>query len=71
MPVDTADGKKPCAEDAFALFQDLCVMTAGDPGTFLKKATIPRGFGFELIENFISGSHSAFLKVPFLFLVDS
>ena len=38
-------------------------MTAGDHGVFLKKATMTKSYGLELMELIISGSPSLLLKV--------
>jgi hypothetical protein len=38
-------------------------MTAGEQGTFIKKAIMSKGFGFELIESTISASPTIFVKV--------
>ncbi len=63
LEANSGETARPFAQDGIALFQDLCAMTAGEQGTFLKKATMPRSLGLELIESIVSGSHSTFLKV--------
>lgn len=50
--------------DAFMTFQDLCLLTNGDPPEWLKVQTISRLLGFELIESVLEAHAKTFLEVP-------
>ncbi|KAG1571611.1 hypothetical protein G6F50_004463 [Rhizopus delemar] len=41
---------RPCAKDAYYLFQDLCLLTNGDPPEYLRLNHLSKTFGLELIE---------------------
>jgi hypothetical protein len=51
---------KEIEKDALLLFQDLCSLTAGEPGQFLKISSMHRNLGLELIEMVISHSFRLF-----------
>ncbi|CAM0141230.1 unnamed protein product [Umbelopsis sp. WA50703] len=44
----------PCAADAYYLFQDLCLLTNGEPTQFLRLNHLSRTFGLELIESVLT-----------------
>ena len=66
---DEAIQLQPSAADAYNVFRDLCILVAAPanststsqtPPLFLKIATLPKTFGFELIESILSDFHSVF-----------
>jgi hypothetical protein len=46
--------------DAFLIFQDLCALTAGEAGIFLKVSSMSKNLGLELIESIITTSAQLF-----------
>ncbi|CAG8622872.1 14264_t:CDS:2, partial [Ambispora leptoticha] len=55
---------RPCARDAYFLFQDLCLLTNLEPATFLRLNALPRTFGLELIESVLTNHLRLFKKHP-------
>ncbi|KAJ3325884.1 hypothetical protein HDV06_002269 [Boothiomyces sp. JEL0866] len=50
--------------DAFVLFQDLCMLINGEPGSFLKVNSIQKAMGLEIIESIISTCPKLFTIYP-------
>ncbi|RKP25880.1 guanine nucleotide exchange factor in Golgi transport N-terminal-domain-containing protein, partial [Syncephalis pseudoplumigaleata] len=68
--VDEPDAPHPCADDAVRLLKDLCVLTNGEPGTFLRLDGLPCTVGLELLESILSSYEPLFrAHLPFLDLV--
>jgi hypothetical protein len=57
----------PCAADAYYLFQDLCLLTNGEPTQFLRLNHLSRTFGLELIESVLTNHIKLFKAVSFFF----
>lgn len=55
---------RPCALDAFQVFQDLCHLISSPPtsATHLQLSTLPKTFGLELIESVLSDFPTLFHK---------
>lgn len=56
----------PCAKDAYYLFQDLCLLTNGDPPEYLRLNHLSKTFGLELIESILANHYALFKEVFFL-----
>ncbi|KAK3700698.1 hypothetical protein QZH41_015645 [Actinostola sp. cb2023] len=55
---------RPCARDAYLLFQDLCQLTSGEQPYWLHGVVeMTRTFGLELLESILKGYPHIFLKV--------
>ncbi|RHZ78300.1 hypothetical protein Glove_166g199 [Diversispora epigaea] len=52
---------RPCARDAYFLFQDLCLLTNAEPPVYLRLHGLSRTFGLELIESVLT-NHSKLFK---------
>ncbi|KAI8971243.1 hypothetical protein BDB01DRAFT_811861 [Pilobolus umbonatus] len=50
----------PCAKDAYYLFQDLCLLTNGDPPEYLRLNHLSKTFGLELIESILTNHYALF-----------
>ncbi|KAI8376178.1 uncharacterized protein BYT42DRAFT_573702 [Radiomyces spectabilis] len=50
----------PCAKDAFYLFQDLCLLTSGEPAEYLRLGHLSKTFGLELIESVLTNHYTLF-----------
>ncbi|KAG0202741.1 hypothetical protein BGX28_004846 [Mortierella sp. GBA30] len=57
---NTEEQLRPCALDAYLLFQDLCLLTNSEPARFLKLTSISRTFGLELIESVLTNHFHLF-----------
>ncbi|KAI9139595.1 hypothetical protein BKA69DRAFT_1116837 [Paraphysoderma sedebokerense] len=67
---NATDTLRPCAKDAYLIFQDLCLLSSGDPPQFIRVSNLPRTFGLELMESILTNHHQVFLKHPqFSYLV--
>ncbi|KAI8921650.1 hypothetical protein BC831DRAFT_75969 [Entophlyctis helioformis] len=55
---------RQCASDARLLFQDLCLLTSGEPASFLRVQSMSKGFGLELIESVLVSTPSLFQSHP-------
>ena len=76
LELDIPDGiglvkLRPCAADAYHVFQDLCLLvSSSSPGgkstatSFLKLNSLPRTFGLELVESVLSDFHAVFSNHP-------
>jgi hypothetical protein len=63
-PMNEAISSTPAGKDAFALFQDFCIMTNGDAGVFLKIKDFTKAYGLELIESIVTQHHKLFKSYP-------
>ncbi|CAI2181355.1 20085_t:CDS:10 [Funneliformis geosporum] len=52
---------RPCARDAYYLFQDMCLLTNGENPVYLRLHVLSRTFGLELIESVLT-NHSRLFK---------
>lgn len=59
-PTLLADGSTvllaPAEKDAHALVQDLCLLSHGEPASFLRIQSLPRTFALELVESVLTNS---------------
>ncbi|CAB4394110.1 unnamed protein product [Rhizophagus irregularis] len=55
---------RPCARDAYYLFQDLCLLTNGENPVYLKLHNLSRTFGLELIESILTNHFRLFKTHP-------
>ena len=53
----------PSAQDAFAVFEDLCLLANSEKPTFLKLESLRKTFALELIESVLTNYHDLFRKV--------
>ncbi|XP_030829471.1 protein MON2 homolog isoform X2 [Strongylocentrotus purpuratus] len=62
---------RPCAKDAYMLFQDLCNLVNGDPPCWLQgMTTMTKKFGLELLESVLNSFPQVFLRhTEFSFLL--
>ncbi|KAI9593732.1 hypothetical protein BDF19DRAFT_447716 [Syncephalis fuscata] len=68
--IKNTEDPHPCADDAIRLLKDLCMLTNGESGTFLRLDGISCTVGLELIESVLSSYESLFrVHVTFLDLV--
>lgn len=54
---------RPCAKDAYYLFQDLCLLTNGEPPEFLRLNHLSKTFGLELVESVFTNHYLLFRRV--------
>ncbi|KAI0795954.1 hypothetical protein C8Q75DRAFT_791099 [Abortiporus biennis] len=59
----------PSAQDAFAVFEDLCLLANAEKPHFLKLETLRKTFALELIESVLTNYHDLFRKHPELLLL--
>ena len=62
--VDVANEEQ--VNDAHAIFEDLCLLSAADQPRFLTIATLPRAFGLELIESILANNQRLFQETDVL-----
>ncbi len=55
----------PAARDAFAVFEDLCLLCNGERPQFLELEYLHKTFALELIESVLTNYHELFHKVCF------
>ncbi|RIA83990.1 hypothetical protein C1645_880206 [Glomus cerebriforme] len=55
---------RPCARDAYYLFQDLCLLTNSENPVYLKLHNLSRTFGLELIESILTNHYKLFKTHP-------
>ncbi|RUP49611.1 guanine nucleotide exchange factor in Golgi transport N-terminal-domain-containing protein, partial [Jimgerdemannia flammicorona] len=63
MANETTVYLRPCAKDAYYLFQDLCILTNGEHPVYLRLNHLSRTFGLELIESVLTNHFKLFRKV--------
>lgn len=54
---------RPCAKDAYYLFQDLCLLTNSESPEFLRLTQLSKTFGLELIESVLTNHYMLFRTV--------
>jgi hypothetical protein len=73
--VDLPDGTKkelgPSTLDAFAIFEDLCLLANGERSKFLKLDHLHKTFALELIESVLTNYHGLFRIVCHSYLFSS
>ncbi|RUS25364.1 guanine nucleotide exchange factor in Golgi transport N-terminal-domain-containing protein, partial [Jimgerdemannia flammicorona] len=62
MANETTVYLRPCAKDAYYLFQDLCILTNGEHPVYLRLNHLSRTFGLELIESVLTNHFKLFRK---------
>lgn len=63
LPNGTTRSLGLSAQDAFAVFQDLCLLANSEPPRFLKLDHLRKTFALELIESVLTNYHDLFRKV--------
>ena len=63
LPDGTTQPLGPAARDAFAIFEDLCLLGNGEPPQFLQLEYLHKTFALELIESVLTNYHELFRKV--------
>ena len=59
---DVLDDSNQFFVDAINLFQDICLLTAGEAASFLRVPSMSRAYGLELIESVLSSTPTLFKK---------
>ena len=62
LPDGTSISLGPSAEDAFSVFEDLCLLANAERPKFLKLETLRKTFALELIESVLTNYHDLFRK---------
>lgn len=57
---------RPCAKDAYYLFQDLCLLTNNEPPEFLRLTQLSKTFGLELVESVLTNHYMLFRTVSWV-----
>ena len=65
LPDGTTQALGPAARDAFAIFEDLCLLGNGEPPQFLELEYLHKTFALELIESVLTNYHELFRRVRF------
>jgi hypothetical protein len=65
LPDGTTQALGPAARDAFAIFEDLCLLGNGELPQFLQLEYLHKTFALELIESVLTNYHELFHKVRF------
>lgn len=68
LPNGTTKSLGPSAQDAFAVFEDLCLLANAEKPTFLKLEHLRKTFALELIESVLTNYHDLFRKVGYCHL---
>lgn len=63
LPDGTTRSLSPSARDAFAVFEDLCLLANSERPNFLKLEFLHKTFALELIESVLTNYHDLFRKV--------
>ena len=63
LPDGTTKALSPSARDAFAVFEDLCLLANSEKPNFLKLEFLHKTFALELIESVLTNYHDLFRKV--------
>ncbi len=62
LPNGTHISLGPSAVDAYAVFEDLCLLANGEKPNFLKLEFLRKTFALELIESVLTNYHDLFRK---------
>lgn len=68
LPDGTTKALGPSARDAFAVFEDLCLLANAEKPKFLKLEFLRKTFALELIESVLTNYHDLFRKVYIFFV---
>jgi hypothetical protein len=69
LPDGTSIPMRPSACDAYAVFEDLCLLANSEQPNYLKLNALPKTFALELIESVVTNHHEVFRTVrPLLFV---
>lgn len=68
LPDGTSKALGPSAHDAFAVFEDLCLLANGEKPHFLRLEFLHKTFALELIESVLANYYEVFRKVRFICL---
>lgn len=63
LPNGTGKELGPAAQDAFSVFEDLCLLANSEKPHFLKLEFLRKTFALELIESVLTNYHDLFRKV--------
>lgn len=63
LPDGTTKALSPSALDAFAVFEDLCLLANSERPHFLKLDFLHKTFALELIESVLTNYHDLFRRV--------
>jgi Guanine nucleotide exchange factor in Golgi transport N-terminal len=63
LPDGSTEALGPAARDAFAIFEDLCLLGNGERPQFLQLEYLHKTFALELIESVLTNYHELFRKV--------
>ena len=63
LPNGTSTKLGPSAHDAYAVFEDLCLLANSEHPRFLKLDSLRKTFALELIESVLTNYHDLFRKV--------
>lgn len=63
LPNGDTKSLSPSARDAFAVFEDLCLLANGEKPLFLKLEFLRKTFALELIESVLTNYHDLYRKV--------
>jgi hypothetical protein len=63
LPDGTIQTLGPATRDAFAIFEDLCLLGNGEQPQFLQLEYLHKTFALELIESVLTNYHDLFRKV--------
>lgn len=62
LPDGSTRSLGPSARDAFAVFEDLCLLANAEKPHFLRLESLPKTFALELIESVVTNYHELFRK---------
>jgi hypothetical protein len=65
LPDGSTKALGPSAHDAFAVFEDLCLLTNGEKPYFLRLEFLHKTFALELIESVLANYYEVFRKVSY------
>lgn len=71
LPDGTIQTLGPAARDAFAIFEDLCLLGNGERPQFLQLEYLHKTFALELIESVLTNYHDLFRKVRDISLISA
>jgi hypothetical protein len=63
LPDGSTVSLSPSARDAFAVFQDLCLLANAEKPHFLQLEALPKTFALELIESVVTNYYELFRQV--------
>ncbi|KAG1875786.1 guanine nucleotide exchange factor in Golgi transport N-terminal-domain-containing protein [Suillus subluteus] len=69
LPDGSTKALRPCAKDAFSVFEDLCLLAISEKLNFLKLDYLQKTFALELIESVLTNYHELFRKAMELLML--